>query len=205
MPYDLADMIGKAIAILYGFEIMLTKENIPNYLTVLRIAIIPLMLVVFHLPQGWGNILAATLFIIASISDFFDGYLARKWDVQSSFGRFLDPIADKLLIAAIIILLVDARVIYGWHIVPAIGILCREILVSGLREFLSELKIIVPVTNLAKWKTSVQMGALFFLLLGPVTPEWLGGEYGGLILLWAAAILTLYTGYNYLKYGIKQF
>ncbi len=184
---------------------MLSKQNIPNYLTVLRIAIIPMMLAVFVLPNGWGNIFAAMLFIIASISDFFDGYLARKWNVQSSLGRFLDPIADKLLIAAILILLVDARVIHGWHILPAIGILCREILVSGLREFLAELKISVPVTYLAKWKTGVQMGALFFLLLGPVTPEWLGGEYGGLILLWVAAILTLYTGYNYLKYGMKEF
>ena len=184
---------------------MLSKQNIPNYLTVLRIAIIPLMLMVFALPDGLGNILAAALFITASISDFFDGYLARKWKVQSSLGRFLDPIADKLLIAAILILLVDARIIHGWHIVPAIGILCREILVSGLREFLAELKVVVPVTKLAKWKTAVQMGALFFLLLGPVTPAWLGGEYGGLILLWIAASLTLYTGYNYLKYGVKQF
>ncbi len=184
---------------------MFTKQNIPNYITAIRILFIPLMLAVFYVPDGVGNWLAAFLFIIASISDFFDGYLARKWQVQSSLGRFLDPIADKLLVAAILILLVDARVIEGWHILPAIGILCREILVSGLREFLAELKIIVPVTRLAKWKTAVQMGALFFLLLGPVTPVWLGGEYGGLALLWIAAGLTVYTGYNYLKYGIRQF
>lgn len=184
---------------------MIEKQNIPNYLTVLRIAVIPVMLAVFHLPDGLGNWLAAFLFVIASVSDFLDGWLARKWQVQSSLGRFLDPIADKLLIAAILIMLVDARVIYGWHIVPAIGILCREILVSGLREFLAELKISVPVTYLAKWKTGVQMGALFFLLLGPVTPEWAGGESIGLLLLWVAALLTLYTGYNYLKYGLKEF
>lgn len=198
-------MIGKAIAILYVKMKMIEKQKIPNYLTVLRIVIIPLMLAVFYVPDGVGNWLAAALFIVASISDFFDGYFARKWQVQSSLGRFLDPIADKLLIAAILIMLVDARVIYGWHILPAIAILCREILVSGLREFLAELKISVPVTQLAKWKTGVQMGALFFLLLGPVTPPWAGGDILGLLLLWTAALLTLYTGYNYLKYGMKQF
>ncbi|MDG1288012.1 MAG: CDP-diacylglycerol--glycerol-3-phosphate 3-phosphatidyltransferase [Rickettsiales bacterium] len=184
---------------------MILKQNIPNYLTALRIAIIPLMLAVFVIPDGIGNVVAAGLFVLASISDFFDGYLARKWNVQSSMGRFLDPIADKLLIAAILILLVDARVVEGWHILPAIAILCREILVSGLREFLAEVKVVVPVTNLAKWKTGVQMGALFFMLLGPITPLWLGGDSFGLLLLWLAATLTLYTGYNYLVQGLKHF
>mgnify|MGYP001465439495 CR=1 FL=1 len=184
---------------------MLRRQNIPNYLTALRIAIIPLLLAVFALPDGLGNVLAAALFIIASISDFFDGWLARRWQVQSSLGRFLDPIADKLLIAAILILLVDYRVIYGWHILPAIAIMCREILVSGLREFLAELQVIVPVTKLAKWKTAAQMVALFLLLLGPVTPAWLGGEWLGLGLLWLSALLTLYTGYNYLIQGMKHF
>ena len=184
---------------------MILKQNIPNYLTVLRIAIIPLLLGVFYIPDGVGNIMAATLFIVAGISDFFDGYLARRWQVQSSLGRFLDPIADKLLIAAILILLVDTRIIHDWHILPAIAILCREILVSGLREFLAELKVIVPVTKLAKWKTAAQMLALFLLLLGPVTPDILGGVVGGLVLLWVAALLTLYTGYAYLLHGLRHF
>lgn len=184
---------------------MINKHTIPNYLTVLRIVIIPLLVMVFYIPHGIGNVAAAALFVIAGISDFFDGYLARKWQVQSSLGRFLDPIADKLLIAAILMLLVETRIIHDWHLLPALAILCREILVSGLREFLAELKVSVPVTQLAKWKTTAQMAALFILLLGPVTPTWLGGDVAGLILLWLAAILTIYTGYNYLKHGVKHF
>ena len=179
---------------------MISKQNIPNYLTALRIAIIPLLLLVFYLPDGLGNIVAASFFILASISDFFDGYLARRWNVQSSLGRFLDPIADKLLIAAILMLLVDVRIIHDWHILPAIAILCREILVSGLREFLAELKVIVPVTHLAKYKTAAQMLALFLLLLVPLIPAEIG-----LSLLWLSALLTVYTGYNYLIHGMKHF
>lgn len=195
-----------AIGLFYAMPVnMIQKQNIPNYLTTLRVVVIPLLLAVYFIPDGLGNWLAAALFVIAGISDFFDGYLARRWEVQSSFGRFLDPIADKLLIAAILMLLVEVRVIYGWHFLPALAILCREILVSGLREFLGELQVVVPVTKLAKWKTAAQMLALFILLLGPVTPAWLGGEIGGLLLLWTAALLTLYTGYNYLQHSVKYF
>jgi cardiolipin synthase len=178
---------------------MWQRKNIPNLLTYFRIAVIPLLVLVFYLPDGWGNLLSAMIFMLAAISDYFDGLLARNWQAQSNLGRFLDPIADKLLIAAVIIVLVDQRIITGWHCLPAIAILCREILVSGLREHLAELQVIVPVSKLAKWKTAAQMGALFLLLLGSYAPE-----YVGLLLLWASAILTLQTGYLYLKHGLNH-
>ena len=184
---------------------MLYRENIPNYLTLFRIAVIPLLVGVFYLPTEWSNIVAATLFVLAGITDYLDGFLARHWQVQSSLGRFLDPIADKLLIAAILVVLVDTRILQGWHILPTLAILCREILVSGLREHLAELKVNVPVTYLAKWKTAAQMAALFFLLLGSCTPESLGGVTLGLGLLWLSAIVTLYTGYAYLRKGLDHF
>lgn len=179
---------------------MLSKKHIPNYLTGLRIAVIPLLVAVYYLPGSMGHYLAAGLFVLAGVSDFLDGYLAREWKVQSAFGRFLDPIADKLLVATILILLVDVRIIHDWHILPAMAILCREVLVSGLREHLAELKVIVPVTKLAKWKTAGQMLAIFLLLLGNTIPIWIG-----LALLWLSAILTLYTGYAYLRHGLKHF
>lgn len=179
---------------------MWQRKNIPNLLTYFRIAVIPLLVLAFYLPPGVGNIVAAFLFLLAAISDYFDGYLARNWEAQSTLGRFLDPIADKLLIAAVIIVLVDTRMITGWHCLPAIAILCREILVSGLREHLAELQVIVPVSKLAKWKTAAQMGALLILLLGGFAPAGIG-----LGLLWLSALLTLQTGYLYLKHGLKHF
>jgi len=179
---------------------MFDKKHLPNQLTALRIIIIPLMVVALYLPGEGGRYLAAGLFVIAGVSDFFDGYLARHWQVESSLGRFLDPIADKLLIAAIIVALVDIRVIEGIHTLPAIAILCREILVSGLREFLGELQVIVPVTLLAKWKTAAQMLALFLLLLVPLIPVW-----PGLCLLWISALITLITGYIYWQTGMDHF
>lgn len=184
---------------------MFAKHSVPNLLTAFRILAIPLLIVVYYLPGEWTHVLAAGLFLITGITDYFDGFLARHWNVQSSLGRFLDPIADKLLVAAVLIVLVDTRLLHGWHILPTLAILCREILVSGLREHLAELRVTVPVTWLAKWKTAVQMVALFFLLLGPVTPDWLGGLWLGLGLLWLSAILTLYTGYAYLREGLRHF
>lgn len=182
---------------------MWQRKNIPNLLTYFRIAVIPLLVIVFYLPDGWGNWTAAVLFALAGVSDYFDGYLARNWEAQSTLGRFLDPIADKLLVAAVMIVLVDQDTISGWHCLPAIAILCREILVSGLREHLAELQVIVPVSTLAKWKTAAQMGALFFLLLGAHAPFF--GIWLGLVLLWLSAILTLQTGYLYLTHGLKHF
>ena len=181
---------------------MFERHNIPNLLTYLRIGAIPLLVVVYYLPDGLGNWLAALLFALAAITDYFDGYLARNWEVQSKIGRFLDPIADKLLVAAVIIVLVDREQIMGINCLPAIAIMCREILVSGLREHLAEMQINVPVTTLAKWKTGLQMGALFWLLLGNQVPY---GEWFGLILLWGSALLTVQTGYLYLKHGLKHF
>jgi len=143
---------------------------------------------------------ALAIFVAAAITDFLDGYLARAWSQQSSLGRMLDPIADKLLVAATLLVLAADKVIAGWSLWAAIVILCREILVSGLREFLAELRVPVPVSTIAKWKTTVQLVALGFLIAGPAGEQLLPGTTQiGVILLWAAAILTLYTGWDYLK------
>ena len=142
----------------------------------------------------------------AAITDFFDGYLARAWEQQSALGRMLDPIADKLLVSAVLMILVADGTIKSWSIWAAIVILCREILVSGLREFLAELKVSVPVSKVAKWKTTMQMIALGFLIAGPPAGEVVlpGTVRIGLGLLWISAILTLYTGWDYMKAGIKH-
>ncbi|MEQ1790251.1 MAG: CDP-diacylglycerol--glycerol-3-phosphate 3-phosphatidyltransferase [Rickettsiales bacterium] len=183
----------------------LHKKNIPNYLTYFRIAIIPALIIVFYLPPYYtGNLryyLSAILFAAAGITDWLDGYAARLWQVQSNIGRFLDPIADKLLVATALILLVKTG---RADLLPAIAIVCREILVSGLREYLAEIRVGVPVSKLAKFKTAAQMVAIFLLLLGGGAPSWLYAEELGRILLWAAAIITLVTGYAYLKTGMKH-
>jgi len=175
------------------------KKQIPNILTYSRIIIIPILILAFLFVNsqisGW---LCASLFLIASITDFFDGYLARAWHAHSNLGKFLDPIADKLLIASCLMLLVSAG---RAAILPAIAILCREILVSGLREFLSDLNISVPVSTLAKYKTAVQMVAIFLLLLGNDIPFF---QEVGSFLLWSAALLTLVTGYAYLRVGLRH-
>ena len=176
--------------------------NLPNILTLSRIAIIPVLILVCYFIDGLlSHRIAAGLFLIASITDFLDGYLARAWHMQSNFGRFLDPIADKLLVGALIVVMVDTS---KADVLPAIAIICREILVSGLREFLAELHVSVPVSKLAKAKTAVQMTALFFLLLGN---KGSGLEYTDLLgrgTLWLAAILTVVTGYAYLKAGMRH-
>lgn len=172
----------------------------PNVLTIARIAMIPAIILVFYIFPGNAPLLAALLFALAGVTDYLDGYLARIWDVRTRLGRFLDPIADKLLVASVIILLVyfDRA-----DLLPAIAIVCREILVSGLREFLAEINVSVPVTKLAKYKTTMQMLAIFLLLLGPALPsDWAISEVGR-ILLWFAALLTLFTGYVYLKEGLR--
>ncbi len=181
------------------------RKRIPNYLTYLRIIAIPALIVVFFIKGYWGFWLSAGIFMFASITDWLDGYMARIWDAQSNIGRFLDPIADKLLVATALLLLVQSNTddITRTDIIPAIAIVCREILVSGLREFLAEVRVSVPVSRLAKWKTAAQMLAIFLLLLGAGGPEWFPTEMAGRILLWLAAILTLVTGYAYIKTGWK--
>jgi len=188
------------------------KKYLPNILTISRIAIIPILISSFYIEARLYHLVAAGLFLFASVTDFFDGYLARTLKAQSSLGRFLDPIADKLLVAAVILMLTHVRGITGWEIIPALAILCREIMVSGLREFLAEIRVSVPVSALAKFKTAVQMAALFLLLLGVEGPSIEQLEHFtsthltvllGKILLWVAAVLTIITGYVYLKAGLK--
>jgi len=181
--------------------------SIPNLLTYGRIIAVPLVVFCFFIEgklqsSDFARWAALIIFIIASITDFLDGYLARIWQQTSAIGRMLDPIADKLLVASCLLLLAAEGTIAGWTLWAAIIILCREILVSGLREYLAELKVSVPVTQLAKWKTTVQMVAIAFLLAGsagdkifPYTSQL------GIGLLWIAALLTLYTGYDYFRAG----
>ncbi len=178
------------------------RQSIPNILTLSRILAIPGLVVAFYMHGTWHFWLMAGLFAGASVTDFFDGYLARAWSAQSKLGRFLDPIADKLLVATAILLLIHAD---RAHIIPALAILCREILVSGLREYLAEFNVSVPVSSLAKMKTAVQMLALFLLLLAGGLPVWDATiTYYGNLLLWAAALLTLVTGYAYLRVGLRH-
>jgi cardiolipin synthase len=149
--------------------------------------------------------LALSIFIAAAITDILDGYFARAWGQQSTLGRMLDPIADKLLVASCLLMLASDETIRGWSLFPAIIILCREILVSGLREFLAELRVSVPVTRLAKWKTTGQLVAIGFLIVGEAGDEILPAITRiGLTLLWLSALLTLYTGWDYLRAGLQQ-
>lgn len=178
--------------------------NLPNLLTVSRVLATPVVCVLLMLQTAWGSWLALVVFVAAAITDFLDGYLARAWSLQSSFGRFLDPIADKLLVASVLLVLVGIDRLWGVHIVPAAVILWREILVSGLREHLAQLNVGLPVTRLAKWKTTLQMIAIGFLVVGEYGPAFgpLTTPMIGLSGLWAAALLTFITGYDYLRAGL---
>ena len=186
--------------------------NIPNLLTYGRILAVPLIVVCFFVEgklsiSNTARWVALWIFIIASITDFLDGYLARIWNQTSNIGRMLDPIADKLLIASILLLVAADQTIAGWSLWAAIIILCREILVSGLREYLAQLKvsISVPVSRIAKWKTTAQMVAIAFLLAGPAGDEILPHTTEiGIALLWISAILTIYSGYDYFRVGLKH-
>lgn len=186
--------------------------NLPNILTYGRILAVPLVVLCFFLEgrlqsSDFARWSAFGIFILASITDYFDGYLARAWQQQSNIGRMLDPIADKLLVSSCLLLLAadTDKTIAGWSLWAAIIILCREILVSGLREYLAALKVSVPVTQLAKWKTAIQMLAIAALLIGPagdkIVPYW---TQLGIAMLWIAAIVTLYTGYDYFRAGAKH-
>ena len=179
-------------------------KALPNILTTSRILVIPPLVAAFYLPSPEGNWIAFVLYFLAAITDFFDGYLARSMHTTSKLGQFLDPIADKLIVASTILMLVAFERIEGLHIVAALVILCREILVSGLREFLAVLTVQVPVTRLAKWKTALQLVALGGLILGEAAPTWLPAEFIGLSCLWIAAALTAYTGYGYMRAGMRH-
>ncbi|MCE7029246.1 CDP-diacylglycerol--glycerol-3-phosphate 3-phosphatidyltransferase [Jiella avicenniae] len=184
--------------------------SLPNILTYARIVCVPLVVMCFFLEgqlrsPDYARWTALGIFIAASITDYFDGYLARAWKQTSTIGRMLDPIADKLLVAAVLLLLAAEGSIAGWSLWAAIIILCREILVSGLREYLAGLKVSVPVTRLAKWKTTIQMVAIAFLLAGPAGDEFMPGiTVLGLVLLWISALVTLYTGYDYFRAGLRH-
>ena len=183
--------------------------SLPNILTYARIAAVPVVVgllywqSIFDGPL-WLRWAALFIFIAAAVTDFLDGYFARVWEQQSSLGRMLDPIADKLLVASCLLMLAAEATIRGWTLLAAVVILCREILVSGLREYLAELRVGVPVTRLAKWKTTAQMVAIGFLIAGeagdrvvPVVTQI------GIGLLWASALITLYTGYDYMRAGLR--
>ena len=182
-------------------QIANSNWNLPNMLTYGRLAAVPVVVGFLFWPtEDWARWTALGLYTLAAITDFFDGYLARAWSQQSSLGRMLDPIADKLLVAAVLLALVADRTIVGWSLWAAIVILCREILVSGLREYLAELRVPVPVTAVAKWKTTAQLISLGFLIAGQAGEKVLPGSIMiGIVLLWIAAILTLYTGWDYMK------
>lgn len=180
--------------------------SLPNILTYARIAAVPALVACFFLLHGdWANWTALAIFIAAGLTDFLDGYLARAWEQQSTLGRMLDPIADKLLVAIAVLMLVAEGIIGGWSIWAAVIILCREILVSGLREYLAELRVSVPVTTLAKWKTMMQMVAIGILLSGPAGEKIVPGVLTiGLGVLWLSALITLYTGYDYFRAGLRH-
>ena len=184
-------------------------KKIPNLLTIGRIILVPFFVLAFYLPGFYGDLTAFALFVIASFTDFLDGMLARMLGEESKLGELLDPIADKIIVATALILLVMDGTIRQYEVIAAIIILTREILISGLREFLAKGQIKLPVSNLAKLKTFLQMVAIALLLTGETGNKILNfQDYNaqtiGIILLWLSAFLTLYTGYEYLRKGIDH-
>ena len=185
------------------------KIKVPNYLTIGRIIIVPVFVFAFYLPGFYGVVIPFALFVIASFTDFLDGLLARMFKEESKLGELLDPIADKIIVATALILLVMNGTIKNYEVIAAIIILTREILISGLREFLAIGKIKLPVSNLAKLKTFLQMFSISILLTGDTGNKIINfQDYNaqtiGIIFLWFSAFLTLYTGYDYLRKGIDH-
>lgn len=178
--------------------------TLPNLLTLSRILAMPLVVATFYFASPLGPWIGCAIFALAGFTDWLDGRLARAWEQQSEWGKFLDPIADKILVSATLLMLVATQRISEWSVLPALVILCREILVSGLREHLAELRVKVPVTSLAKWKTAVQLVAIGVLLVGDSGPEIVHAKFLGEGLLWIAAGFTLVTGYQYFHAGIVQ-
>src|SRR6185312_4388456 len=187
-----------------------TMLSLPNLLTLSRIVAVPLLVFLLWRPAPVDYAITFVLYCIVAITDYFDGYLARAWGSISRLGQFLDPIADKIMVAAVIVMLISSRKanpipeIGGLNLIPALVILLREIIVSGLREYLAGLQVSVPVSALAKWKTTLQLVALGALILAGALPHAPWVHLAGLICLWAAAALTLITGYDYLRVGLKH-
>ena len=185
------------------------KFKIPNILTIGRIIIVPFFVISFFLPGFYGEIIPFLLFLLASFTDFLDGLLARLYKEESKLGELLDPIADKIIVSAALILLVMNGTIQNYEVIAAIIILTREILISGLREFLGKVQVQMPVTSLAKVKTFIQMFSIAILLTGEtgnkiINFEDYNAQTVGIILLWLSAFLTLYTGYDYFRKGIDH-
>jgi CDP-diacylglycerol--glycerol-3-phosphate 3-phosphatidyltransferase len=185
--------------------------SLPNLLTLSRILAVPILVFLLWKPAPYDYFITFILYCIVGITDYFDGYLARAQGQISKLGQFLDPIADKIMVAAVIIMLMasrkadgDAPIIEDFNVIPALIILLREIIVSGLREFLAELKVSMPVSRLAKWKTTFQLVSLGALILGGAFPGEPWVHTTGLASLWAAAALTLVTGYDYLRIGLRH-
>ncbi len=178
--------------------------SLPNLLTLSRIFAVPLLVALLWNPGWLGYLLAFLLYGIAGITDYLDGYLARAQGTVSKLGIFLDPIADKIMIAAVLVMLIATDDIRGWHVIAAIIIILREIAISGLREFLAELRVSMPVSRLAKWKTAFQIIALGALILAGALARWPQVHVIGLGCLWAAALLTLVTGWDYLRVGLRH-
>jgi cardiolipin synthase (CMP-forming) len=179
--------------------------NLPNLLTYGRILAVPVVAGLLMWGGDKSRLVALAIYILAAVTDFLDGYLARKWQQQSALGRMLDPIADKVLVAVVLLVLASDGILFGGHLWAAIIILAREVLVSGLREFLGELRVSVPVTKIAKWKTAVQLFAIGFLIAGPTGDKYIPHiTQVGIVFLWIAAALTLYTGYDYFRAGLRH-
>jgi cardiolipin synthase len=178
--------------------------SLPNLLTLSRILVIPVVVGTFYLSGDSARWLGCALFSAAGFTDWLDGHFARRWEQQSELGRFLDPIADKLLVAATLFMLTVTGRLSSHAVLPALVILCREILVSGLREYLAGLRVGMPVSRLAKWKTAIQMVAIGVLIVGDAGWHGLPVVAIGEMLLWLAALLTLVTGYDYLRAGLSH-
>jgi CDP-diacylglycerol--glycerol-3-phosphate 3-phosphatidyltransferase len=185
--------------------------TLPNLLTLSRILAVPILVFLLWKPAPWDYAVTFVLYCIVGITDYFDGYLARAQGLTSKLGQFLDPIADKIMVASVIIMLMASRkadghppILQDVNIIPALIILLREMIVSGLREFLADLRVSMPVSHLAKWKTTFQLVALGALILGGALPEQHWVHLVGVGSLWAAAALTLVTGYDYLRIGLKH-
>ena len=185
--------------------------TVPNLLTLSRIFAVPILVFLLWRPVPLDYAITFVLYCVVAMTDYFDGYLARAHGQISRLGQFLDPIADKIMVVAVLIMLISSRKenpvpeIAGLHIIAALIILLREIFVSGLREYLASLQVSVPVSQLAKWKTTFQLVALGALILGGALPHMAWVHSVGLMSLWAAAILTLITGWDYLRIGLKHF
>lgn len=182
-------------------------SSLPNLLTLSRVFAVPLFVILMWDAKWQGYTAAFVLYVLAGLTDYLDGYLARAQSTVSKLGVFLDPVADKIMVAAVIVMLIANDIISGWHVIPGLVIILREITVSGLREFLATARVGLPVSQLAKWKTTFQMVALGALILAPASAHWwpaLPAMEVGLVTLWLAGILTLVTGWDYLRIGLRH-